>query len=126
MYKCAQQYGMKFRLSWHWNAAAGDPTTPWTAARTTTPGCVTNARRELIPTIHFERDIREGIDDYRYMLTLSRLLREKPNHPEAAAARRLLDTNWRPSIWASATTTPNGRKASTKRTAVRCWKPLSN
>ncbi len=25
MYKAAKQFGMKFRLSWHWNAAAGDP-----------------------------------------------------------------------------------------------------
>ena len=25
MYKAAKEYGMKFRLSWHWNAAAGDP-----------------------------------------------------------------------------------------------------
>ena len=25
MYKAAKQYGMKYRLSWHWNAAAGDP-----------------------------------------------------------------------------------------------------
>jgi len=51
----------------------------------------TNARRELIPTIHFERDIREGIDDYRYMLTLSHRLAERPNHAAAPSARRLLD-----------------------------------
>ena len=25
MYKAAKQFGMKFRISWHWNAAAGDP-----------------------------------------------------------------------------------------------------
>ena len=25
MYKAAKQFGMKFRLSWHWNAVAGDP-----------------------------------------------------------------------------------------------------
>jgi hypothetical protein len=25
MFKAAKQYGMKFRLSWHWNATAGDP-----------------------------------------------------------------------------------------------------
>ncbi|HLJ57672.1 MAG TPA: hypothetical protein VKT77_21735, partial [Chthonomonadaceae bacterium] len=52
--------------------------------------CATNARRELIPTIHFEREIREGIEDYRYMLTLAELLRARPNHRAAAAAARLL------------------------------------
>ena len=25
MYKAAKQFGMKFRFSWHWNTAAGDP-----------------------------------------------------------------------------------------------------
>ena len=25
MYKAAKQFGMKFRISWHWNAVAGDP-----------------------------------------------------------------------------------------------------
>ena len=25
MYKAAKQFGMKFRLSWHWNVVAGDP-----------------------------------------------------------------------------------------------------
>ena len=39
MYKAAKQYGMKFRLSWHWNAVGRrSRTMPWTAARTTTPG----------------------------------------------------------------------------------------
>jgi hypothetical protein len=28
LYKAAKQFGMKFRLSWHWNAAAGDPLRP--------------------------------------------------------------------------------------------------
>ncbi len=25
MFKAAQQFGMKFRTCWHWNASAGDP-----------------------------------------------------------------------------------------------------
>ena len=25
MYKAAKQFGMKFRISWHWNCVAGDP-----------------------------------------------------------------------------------------------------
>lgn len=91
MFKCAQQYNMKFRLSWHWNAAAGDPFYALDSREDDYAWCVTNARRELIPTLHFERDIREGIDDYRYLLTLSHLLKKKPNHPAAPAARKLLD-----------------------------------
>ena len=89
-------------------------TTRSTAARTTTPGCVTNAKRELIPRIHFERDIREGIDDYRYMLTLSRLLKReaepprRPGGPQAPRREARL-----PSSSASATTTRNGPSSST-------------
>ncbi len=83
---------MKFRLSWHWNAAAGDPYYALDCREDDYAWVATNARRELIPAIHFERDIRGGIDDYRAMLTLSRLLRAHPNHPKAEAARRLLDT----------------------------------
>jgi hypothetical protein len=90
MFKCAQQYGMAFRLSWHWNVAAGDPYYALDSREDDYSWVATNARRELIPTIHFEREIREGIDDYRYLLTLSRLVREKPNSPAAPAARRLI------------------------------------
>ena len=91
MFKCAQEYGMKFRLDWYWNAAAGDPYYALDCREDDYAWVVTNAQRELIPTLHFERDIREGIDDYRAMLTLTRLLRAKPNHPAAAAAQKLLD-----------------------------------
>ncbi|MBV9868035.1 MAG: hypothetical protein JO316_21980 [Abitibacteriaceae bacterium] len=91
MYKCAQQYGMKFRLSWHWNAAAGDPFYALDSREDDYSWAVSDANMELIPNIHFEREIREGIDDYRYMLTLSRLLKQKPNHPAAPAARKLLE-----------------------------------
>ncbi|MBI3920065.1 MAG: hypothetical protein HY318_01510, partial [Armatimonadetes bacterium] len=91
MFKCAQQYNMKYRLSWHWNCAAGDPYYALDCREDDYSWCVTNANSELIPTLHFEREVREGIDDYRYMLTLSRLLREKPNHPAAPAAKKLID-----------------------------------
>ena len=45
----------------------------------------------MIPTIHFDRDIRAGIDDYRSMLTLERLIHAHPNHPYAKSAQKLLD-----------------------------------
>ena len=91
MFKCAQQYGMKIRLDWYWNAGAGDPYYALDCREDDYAWVVTNARRELIPTLHFERDIREGIDDYRYMQTLTRLLKANPAHPDAPAARKLLD-----------------------------------
>jgi hypothetical protein len=95
MFKCAKEYGMKFRLSWHWNASAGDPYYALDCREDDYAWCVANAKGELIPSLHFEREIRAGIDDYRYMLTLSRLLQERPNHPAAPEARRLLEEKLR-------------------------------
>jgi len=92
LYKCAKEYGLKFRLSWHWNASAGDPYYALDSREDDYSWCATNANMDLIPSLHFEREIREGLDDYRTMLTLARLLGEKPNHPAAAEGRRLLET----------------------------------
>ncbi len=91
MFKCARERGMRFRLSWHWNNAAGDPYYALDCREDDYAWCVTNAAGELVPWIGFERDIREGIDDYRYMLTLARLVKEHPTHPAAEAGRRLLE-----------------------------------
>ena len=90
MYKCAHEFGMKFRLSWHWNAAAGDPYYALDSREDDYCWCNTNANMDMIPSLHFEREIREGIDDYRYMQTLARLLKAKPTHPAAAAGQKLL------------------------------------
>ena len=38
---------------------------------------------------HFER-LREGVDDYRRLLTLARLADEQPSSPESAAAKQLI------------------------------------
>lgn len=92
MRKCARDYGMRYRLSWHWNAAAGDPFYALDCREDDYAWCVANARGELIPTVHFERDVREGLDDYRYLLTLERLLGEKPDHPFAARAREIVES----------------------------------
>jgi hypothetical protein len=44
---------------------------------------------QLIPAIHFEQ-LRAGLDDYRLLLTLARLAREKAGTPAAKAAEELL------------------------------------
>lgn len=91
MYKCAKQYGMKFRLSWHWNASAGDPFYALDCREDDYSWCVANPNGDLIPSLTFEREIREGIDDYRYMETLARLVKAHPGSPAAAAGQKLLD-----------------------------------
>jgi hypothetical protein len=83
MYKAVTQFGMKFRLGWHWHAVAGDPYYALDCREDDYAWCNANADGELIPSVAFEREMRAGVDDYRTMLTLARLARE---HHDAAAA----------------------------------------
>lgn len=90
MYKAAKQYGMKFRVAWHWNAAAGDPYYALDCREDDYAWCNAAPDGRLIPSVEFER-LREGLDDYRRLLTLSRLASERPNDPAARTARSLID-----------------------------------
>jgi hypothetical protein len=91
MYKAATQFGMKFRIAWHWNAVAGDPYYALDCREDDYAWCNSSPDGRLIPAVEFER-LREGLDDYRRLVTLSRLAAEKSGTPEAAAARALIDT----------------------------------
>ena len=82
---------MKFRLSWHWNAAAGDPYYALDCREDDYAWCNATPDGKLIPWIEFER-LREGLDDYRRLLTLARLAKEKAGTPAAQAARKLIAT----------------------------------
>lgn len=77
LYKAAKEFDLKFRLSWHWNVVAGDPYYALDCREDDYAWCNTNPRGELLPSVHFERDMREGLDDYRYLLTLARLAEKK-------------------------------------------------
>jgi len=90
MYKAAKQFGMKFRLNWHWNASAGDPYYALDCREDDYSWCAGSPDGQLIPTLYFER-LREGLDDYRRLITLARLAKEKPGTPAATAARNLID-----------------------------------
>jgi hypothetical protein len=90
LYKAARQHGMKFRVSWHWNAAAGDPYYALDCREDDYAWCSAMPDGELASTPFFER-LREGLDDYRRLATLARLAREKPDTPAARDAEKLLE-----------------------------------
>jgi hypothetical protein len=83
MYKAAKQYGMKFRVAWHWNAVAGDPYYALDCREDDYAWCNSAPDGRLIPSVEFER-LREGLGDYRRLLTLARLEKE---HGDTAAGR---------------------------------------
>ncbi len=89
MYKAAKQFGMKFRLSWHWNAVAGDPYYALDCREDDFAWCNSSPDGTLIPSVEFER-LREGLDDYRRLITLERLASERPDRQAAIAGRELI------------------------------------
>jgi len=89
LYKAAKQFDVKFRISWHWNAAAGDPFYGLDCREDDYAWCYTNPDREQLSTPHFER-LREGLDDYRRLLTLTRLAKEQADTPAARDAEKFL------------------------------------
>ena len=86
MYKAVKEFDMKFRLSWHWNNVAGDPYYALDCREDDYAWCNTAPDGTLLPSTQFER-LREGLDDYRRLLTLARLADEKKGTAEAAAAK---------------------------------------
>jgi hypothetical protein len=89
MYKAAKQHGMKFRISWHWNVVAGDPYYALDCREDDYAWCNASPDGRLIPAVEFER-LREGLDDYRRLITLDALAMKHSDTPGARAARRLI------------------------------------
>lgn len=84
MYRAAKRFGMKMRLDWHWNISAGDPFYPLDCREDDYAWAQSTPEGELMPSVRFERELREGIEDYRMLLTLERLGRE---HRDARAQK---------------------------------------
>jgi len=89
MYKAAKQFQMQFRVSWHFNVVAGDPYYALDCREDDYAWCNSSPDGQLIPSVHFEQ-VREGLDDYRRLLTAARLARQKPGTPAAQAAEKLI------------------------------------
>ncbi|NQT88477.1 hypothetical protein HQ560_17045, partial [bacterium] len=89
MFKAAKQFGMKFRIAWHWNCSAGDPYYALDCREDDYAWCSAAPDGRLVSTLLFER-LREGLDDYRRLVTLARLAREKAGTPAARAAEALI------------------------------------
>lgn len=82
---------LALRLAWHFNATAGDPYYALDCREDDYCWFNSNARMDLVPSVTFLADILPGLNDYRYLTTLQRLLRERPDHPAAAAARKVFE-----------------------------------
>jgi len=86
MYKCVREYDMKFRLVWHYNCAAGNPYYALDSREDDYAWANASPDGTLIPSVEFER-LRAGLNDYRRLITLERLVRETGDE----AGRQLIE-----------------------------------
>jgi hypothetical protein len=91
MYKAVKEYGMKFRLSWHWNIVAGDPYYALDCREDDYAWANSAPDGRLVPWVGFYRNAA-GLTDYRYLLTLARLAKEKAGTPAAKRAADLIQS----------------------------------
>jgi len=89
LYKAASEFGLKFRLAWHWNAVAGDPYYALDCREDDYAWANAGPDGQLVPSVEFAR-ISAGLDDYRSLVTLARLAWNKSDAPAAKAAQRLI------------------------------------
>ena len=91
LYKAAREFGLQFRLAWHWNAIAGDPYYALDCREDDFAWANASPDGELVPSVEFAR-ISAGLDDYRSLVTLARLAQAKPGTRGAKVAQRLIAT----------------------------------
>lgn len=84
------KHGLSLRLLWHYNNVAGDPYYALDCREDDYCWYTTDASRTMIPSADLLLQLIPGLNDYRYLSTLQRLLDEHPNHPAAASSRRVL------------------------------------
>jgi len=89
LYKAVKEFGLRFRLSWHWNIVAGDPYYALDCREDDYAWANATPDRQLVPSIEFLR-IAAGLDDYRHLLTLARLAKAKAGTPAARQAEALI------------------------------------
>ena len=91
LFKAAKEFDVKYRVSWHWNNCAGDPYYALDCREDDYAWANSSPDGLLILAVTLEREIRTGIDDYRRLLTLSRLVKEKAGTPAAEAGKIFLE-----------------------------------
>jgi len=85
----AVNQGLTYRVTWHLNAIAGNPYYALDCREDDYCFYNTDENQVLVPSLTLLGQILPGLNDYRYLTTLQRLLQEKANSPAAAAARQV-------------------------------------
>jgi hypothetical protein len=89
LYKAVSEFGLRFRIAWHWNNTAGDPYYALDCREDDYAWATAAPDEQLILSLEFFR-IAAGLNDYRYLLTLEKLAGQRPETPQARAAKELI------------------------------------
>ena len=89
LYKAAQEFGLKFRLAWHWNAVAGDPYYALDCREDDYAWANASPDRQLVPSVEFMR-IAAGLDDYRLSADAGAPGQSQTRHAGGQAAEALI------------------------------------
>lgn len=85
------RHNLALRLTWHFNVAVGDPYYALDCREDDYSWYNTDADKTMVPSLQLLAQIMPGLNDYRYLSTLQRLLAEKRNSPAAPAAQKTFD-----------------------------------
>ena len=85
------RYGLAYRATWHFNVAAGDPYYALDCREDDYCWYNTDAEGTMIPNLSLLSQIQPGLNDYRYLTTLERLVKEKRDLPVAVAAKKVYE-----------------------------------
>lgn len=86
------KHNLALRLTWHFNVAVGDPYYALDCREDDYSWYNTDAIQTMIPSVAFLGQIQPGLNDYRYLSTLQRFLKEKASFPGTTGARNVFDT----------------------------------
>ncbi len=85
------KYGLAYRVTWHYNACAGNPYYALDCREDDYCFYNSDEKQTMVPSLTVLGQIMPGLNDYRYLSTLQRLLKEKANSPAAAQAKKVFD-----------------------------------
>ncbi len=84
------KHEMMLRLVWHFHVAVGDPYYALDCREDDYCWFNTDPAGRFVPSMRFLGEIQPGLNDYRYVTTLQRVLKDRPDHPAAEAAAKVL------------------------------------
>lgn len=85
------RHGLAYRVTWHLNVVAGNPYYALDCREDDYCFYNSDQAQMLVPSVTLLGRILPGMNDYRYLTTLQRLIKEKSGSPAAAEAKKVFE-----------------------------------